>query len=55
MMVEEDRILLLRKRAVLRRYSLPGGTLEEGEALAGALIREMREETGLDVAVERLL
>lgn len=54
-MVEEDRILLLRQRAGLRRYSLPGGTLEEGETLAEALIREMREETGLDVTVGRLL
>ena len=54
-MVEEDRILLLRQRAGPRRYSLLGGTLEEGETLAEALIREMREETGLDVAVGRLL
>ncbi|WP_242903795.1 NUDIX domain-containing protein [Actinomadura terrae] len=28
---------------------------EEGEALADALVREMREETGVDVAVGRLL
>ena len=54
-MVEEDRILLLRQRAGIRGYSLPGGTLEEGETLAEALIREMREETGLDVEVGRLL
>src|ERR1700733_13031282 len=46
-MVEEDRILLLRQRAGIRGYSLPGGKVEEGE--------EMREETGLDVEPGRLL
>jgi ADP-ribose pyrophosphatase YjhB (NUDIX family) len=54
-MVEEERILVLRQRAGLRTYSLPGGTLEEGETLAEALIREMREETGLEVEPGRLL
>jgi ADP-ribose pyrophosphatase YjhB (NUDIX family) len=54
-MVEEERILVLRQRAGLRTYSLPGGTLEEGETLAEALVREMREETGLEVEPGRLL
>jgi ADP-ribose pyrophosphatase YjhB (NUDIX family) len=38
-----------------RSWSLPGGKVEEGEPLADALVREMREETGLDVEVGRLL
>lgn len=38
-----------------RSWSLPGGKVEPGETLAGALVREMREETGLDVEVGRLL
>jgi ADP-ribose pyrophosphatase YjhB (NUDIX family) len=32
-----------------------GVVIEDGETLAGALVREMREETGLDVETGRLL
>lgn len=54
--IEDDRILLLNQDADAgRSWSLPGGKLEDGETLAGALIREMREETGLDVEPGRLL
>jgi 8-oxo-dGTP pyrophosphatase MutT (NUDIX family) len=38
-----------------RRFSLPGGKVEEGEPLGEALVREMREETGLDVEPGQLL
>jgi 8-oxo-dGTP diphosphatase len=31
-------------------WSIPGGRVEPGEDDAAALVREMREETGLDVA-----
>ncbi|MEW2352670.1 NUDIX domain-containing protein [Spirillospora sp. NPDC029432] len=32
-------------------WSIPGGRVEPGESDAAAVVREMREETGLDVAV----
>jgi 8-oxo-dGTP diphosphatase len=37
------------------RWSLPGGRVEPGETDVAALVREVREETGLSVAVGRLV
>ena len=57
-LIEDGGILLVEQNvgaSVQRTWSLPGGTLEFGESLETCLIREMREETGLDVAIERLL
>jgi 8-oxo-dGTP diphosphatase len=36
-------------------WSLPGGRVEAGESDAEALVREMREETGLSVTPGRLI
>ncbi|MBN1935189.1 MAG: NUDIX hydrolase [Anaerolineae bacterium] len=55
-LIENEHILLVEQRVSDRRkWSLPGGTLEAGETLEQCLLREMREETGLTVSLERLL
>ncbi len=36
-------------------WVIPGGGLEAGESDEECVIREMREETGLEVQVEKLL
>lgn len=55
-LIENDRLLVVKQRlSGSRAWSLPGGRLERGESVEQGLKREMKEETGLDVRVERLL
>ena len=50
---EQKRILLAHRRD-MDFWDLPGGGMELGELPTEAAIRETKEETGLDVSVERL-
>ena len=51
---ERPEVLLL-LRTSPRAWELPGGAVEPGEAPDVAVLREVQEETGLDVEIERLL
>lgn len=48
------RVLLCHRRDC-DRWNLPGGRVEDGEAPWAAVVREVREEVGLEVRVEKLL
>ncbi len=52
-----DRALLVKRRYPPNagRWSIPGGMVELGESARDAASREVSEETGLSVAIERLL
>lgn len=50
----DGRVLLVRHTYGRLNWELPGGAAEPGESPDETAIREVREETGLDVALERL-
>ena len=53
---DEGRILLVRRATEVEngKWDLPGGYLEEGEHPEDAVVREVREETGLEIEVGEL-
>jgi len=50
-----DKLLLVRQNYGDEYWSLPGGMVEPGESLTAATIREVKEETGLDISKMRMV
>ena len=53
--IEDDGRILLIRRADNGLWALPGGGMEPGETVLGCAVREVREETGIDVDVTGLV
>jgi ADP-ribose pyrophosphatase YjhB (NUDIX family) len=55
-LIEDNKILVVKQDVTeTRRWALPGGRPEFGETIEQCLVREMKEETGLNVSVKDLL
>lgn len=55
--IDKNKILLIKRAAHLTnggKYAFPGGFLDRDETAEQAVIREVKEETGYDVKVEKL-
>ena len=55
--VDEDRLLMIRRGhgPAAGEWSIPGGRVERGELMIEALVREVLEETGLDIVVDEYM
>ena len=47
--------VLLQRRSDRRTWGFPGGAMELGESISETAKREIKEETGLDIKLERLI
>ena len=54
--IKDNKILIMKRNSYGKKYFvLPGGHLEENETTEQAVIREIKEETSLNVSINRLL
>jgi ADP-ribose pyrophosphatase YjhB (NUDIX family) len=53
--VDQAGRILLHRRDDNRLWSIPGGAMEVGERIADTAVREVREETGLEVEPEAIV
>ncbi len=53
--VDDENRLLLQRRRDSGNWALPGGVMDIGETLVQSAVREVKEETGFDVEVERIV
>ncbi|MGQ4601608.1 NUDIX domain-containing protein [Nocardia sp. R6R-6] len=55
LVVDDHGAILMQRRSDSGNWSFPGGIMEIGETLEQCVIRETKEETGLDIEIAGLL
>ncbi len=53
--VDDQGRILMQRRSDNSRWALPGGVMDIGESTADTAVREVREETGLEVVPEYIV
>jgi ADP-ribose pyrophosphatase YjhB (NUDIX family) len=53
--VDDEGRILLQRRSDSGNWALPGGAMDIGETFAQSAAREVKEETGFDVRIERIV
>ena len=53
--VDDKGRILLQRRSDSGNWALPGGAMDIGETFAQSVIREVKEETGFDIRIERIV
>jgi 8-oxo-dGTP diphosphatase len=56
-LIENGKVLLIKRgrEPFLGQWAIPGGRIEDNESAEQCAIREMKEETGLTVKIEKLV
>lgn len=53
--VDDEGRVLLQRRSDSGNWALPGGAMDIGETFGQSVIREVKEETGFDVEIQRMV
>jgi ADP-ribose pyrophosphatase YjhB (NUDIX family) len=53
--VDGENRILLQRRSDSGNWALPGGVMDIGETFAESALREVKEETGFDVRIDRIV
>ena len=53
--VDDEGRILLQRRSDSGNWALPSGAMDIGETFAQSVVREVKEETGFDVRIDRIV
>ncbi|MGB1226920.1 MAG: NUDIX domain-containing protein [Poseidonibacter sp.] len=53
--IHENKLLVIKERVSNLGFKLPGGHIDNSEMISTALVREVKEETGIDVEFESII